>query len=60
MVSGTTPNFSPVVELALGKALIAGADFNRHSFRTNFDVSIPLFSPIARLGENTRSIEEKR
>ncbi|EEZ99036.1 exostosin-2 [Tribolium castaneum] len=51
MIAGNAPDFSPVVDLATGKALIAGADFNKYSFRTNFDVSIPLFSPIARPGD---------
>ncbi|RZC43062.1 exostosin-2, partial [Asbolus verrucosus] len=60
MISGTAPDFSPVIELDIGKALVAGADFSRYSFRTNFDVSIPLFSPIARLGMKGRNLHRKR
>lgn len=60
MISGIAPNFSSVIELTTGKALIAGADFNRYSFRTNFDVSIPLFSPIAKIGEQNQNFHQKR
>ncbi|KAF5277438.1 hypothetical protein FQA39_LY06251 [Lamprigera yunnana] len=50
MISGTAPDFSTVIELNIGDAIIAGAGFNTHTFRLGFDISIPIFSPIAKLG----------
>lgn len=47
MVPGSAPDFSSVVELALGKAILAGAGFDSWSYQPGFDVSIPLFSPSA-------------
>lgn len=45
-------SFGPTAaELDLGNALIAGADFDTYNFRVNFDISIPLFSPYADVGE---------
>ncbi|KAJ8928310.1 hypothetical protein NQ314_019136, partial [Rhamnusium bicolor] len=51
MISGTAPDFSTVVELQLGNAMIAGAGFDTYTFRENFDVSLPVFSPVAKLAE---------
>jgi len=47
MVPGSAPDFSSVVELALGKAILAGAGFDSWTYQPGFDVSIPLFSPFA-------------
>ncbi|XP_028144510.1 exostosin-2 [Diabrotica virgifera virgifera] len=44
MVAGSTPDFSTVVELDVGKAIIAGAGFDTYSFRERFDISLPVFS----------------
>ncbi|XP_049820958.1 exostosin-2 isoform X2 [Aethina tumida] len=51
MISGTSPDFSPVIELDIGKALLAGAGFDTYTFREGFDISIPLYSPVAKYGE---------
>ncbi|XP_056637726.1 exostosin-2 [Diorhabda carinulata] len=48
MVSGSPPDFSPVVELDVGKALIAGGGFDTYTFRNRFDISLPVFSPMAK------------
>lgn len=50
MVPGSAPDFSSVVELALGKAILAGAGFDSWTYQPGFDVSIPLFSPSALTG----------
>lgn len=31
--------------------MIAGAGFNTYSYRLGFDISIPMYSPIAKLAE---------
>lgn len=46
MLAGMSPDFSPVIELNTGFAMIAGADFDTHSFRPGFDISIPVYSPL--------------
>lgn len=51
MISGMAPDFSTVVELNTGDAMIAGAGFNTYSYRVGFDISIPIYSPIAKLAE---------
>ncbi|XP_017768958.1 PREDICTED: exostosin-2 [Nicrophorus vespilloides] len=51
MIAGKAPEFSPVVELDVGNAMIAGADFDTFTFRTGFDISIPIFSPVLKLAE---------
>nr|XP_022907992.1 exostosin-2 isoform X1 [Onthophagus taurus] len=51
MLAGVFPDFSTTLEINTGKALIAGADFDSYTFRYGFDVSLPVFSPFAKLGE---------
>ncbi|CAH1986438.1 unnamed protein product [Acanthoscelides obtectus] len=51
MVAGSSPDFSPVIELELGKAMVAGAGFDTYTFRPYFDISLPVFSPVAKIGE---------
>lgn len=50
MIAGEAPNYSSVIDLFIGKAMIAGADFNTFSYRVGYDISIPLFSPLAKQG----------
>lgn len=47
MLAGSAPNFNSVVDLATGKAILAGAGFDTWTYRYGFDVSIPIFSEIA-------------
>lgn len=51
MISGTASDFSTILEINTGDAIIAGAGFNTHTYRVGFDISIPIFSPIAHLAE---------
>ncbi|XP_063236290.1 exostosin-2 isoform X2 [Bacillus rossius redtenbacheri] len=54
MVPGVGPDFSTMVELSLGQAMVAGAGFSSLTYRPGFDVSLPVFSPLAsRLPRNT-------
>lgn len=46
MLSGSPPEYNTVVDLALGKAMVAGAGFSSWTYRTGFDVSIPMYSPL--------------
>ncbi|CAH1173727.1 unnamed protein product [Phaedon cochleariae] len=51
MVSGSFPDFLPSIELDTGNAMIAGAGFDTLTFRQNFDISLPVFSPAAKSAE---------
>ncbi|XP_050348603.1 exostosin-2 [Nymphalis io] len=47
MVAGVAPNYNTVINLNTSKAIIAGAGFDTWTFRYGFDISLPLYSPIA-------------
>lgn len=59
MIAGSSPDFSPVIELDLGNAMIAGADFDVESYRTKFDIPLPVFSSIAKTGEVKDTLHER-
>lgn len=59
MIAGSAPDFSTVVELDLGKAMVAGADFDIDSFRVKFDIPVPVFSPIVKKGEVTNTLHDR-
>lgn len=44
MVPGSAPDYSTVVDLALGSAMVAGAGFDTWTYRIGFDISLPVFS----------------
>lgn len=44
---GSAPDYNTVVDLSLGSALVAGAGFSSWTYRVGFDVSLPVFSPLA-------------
>lgn len=46
MVPGAVPDYSTVVELSLGHAIVAGAGFSSWTYRMGFDVSLPVYSPV--------------
>lgn len=58
MVPGVPPDYSTVVELELGQAMVAGAGLSSWTYRESFDLSLPIFSPLAGLVEvsNSRSL----
>lgn len=47
MIPGSAPEYNTVVDLALGNAIVAGAGFDSWSYRVGFDISLPVFSPVA-------------
>ncbi|XP_030759809.1 exostosin-2 [Sitophilus oryzae] len=60
LVSGRAPDFSTVVPLDVGRALVAGADFDSFSFRYGFDVAMPAYSPLAATMGQIRNVHFKR
>lgn len=54
MVAGVAPNYNTVIDLNASKAIIAGAGFDTWTFRHGFDVSLPLYSPIAQKIDNSQ------
>ncbi|KAJ1532048.1 hypothetical protein ONE63_000679 [Megalurothrips usitatus] len=49
MLPGAPPDYSTVVELELGHAMVAGAGLSSWTYRESFDLSLPIFSPQADL-----------
>lgn len=47
MLPGADPDYHTVIDINTGKALIAGAGFDSWTYRTSFDVSLPLLTPYA-------------
>ena len=47
MLPGRVPDFSTTLDMSCDKAIIAGGGFSHWTYRSGFDVSIPVFSPIA-------------
>lgn len=46
MLPGTVPNYSTVLEVPRGKAIVAGGGFSTWSYRRGFDISIPIYNPL--------------
>lgn len=47
MVPGTAPDFKTVVDLSIGKSMVAGAGFDSWTYRSSFDISIAIYSNLA-------------
>lgn len=47
MVPGTAPDYKTVVDLSIGKAMVAGVGFDSWSYRASFDISIAIYSDLA-------------
>lgn len=45
MLPGSRPSYETIVEVPRGKALVAGGGFSSWSYRSGYDVSIPVFNP---------------
>ncbi|KAG7202832.1 hypothetical protein KM043_009985 [Ampulex compressa] len=46
MVPGTVPDYNTVLDVHIGKAMIAGAGLSSLTYRPSFDISLPVFSPL--------------
>lgn len=55
MVSGAPPDYSTVVELELGQAMVAGAGLSSWTYRQSFDLSLPIYSPLSALLDDSNS-----
>lgn len=47
MVPGSAPDYKTVVDLSIGKAMVAGAGFDSWTYRSSFDISIGIYSDLA-------------
>lgn len=47
MVPGTAPDYKTVVDLSIGKSMVAGAGFDSWTYRSSFDISIAIYSNLA-------------
>lgn len=56
MLPGQAPSFSTVLDVNSGKAMIAGAGFDSWTYRLGFDVSLPVYSPLAKQAESQEKI----
>lgn len=52
MVPGTAPDYRTVVDLSIGKAMVAGVGFDSWTYRSSFDISISIYSDLAILLSN--------
>lgn len=59
MLPGTAPNYETVLDLNTGNAIIAGGGFDSWSFRYGFDISIPVYSPVAAKIDSWQPEEKK-
>jgi len=45
MLPGVAPDFNTSLDIARGRAVIAGGGFSTWSYRYTYDVAIPVFNP---------------
>jgi len=46
MIPGASPDFNTTIDIAYGKAILAGGGFSERSYRRDFDVSIPVYNSV--------------
>ena len=46
MVPGSVPDYKSVIDVPVGKAMIAGAGFSTLTHRLGFDINLPVYSPL--------------
>lgn len=46
MVPGSVPDYNTVIDVSIGRAVIAGAGMSSLTYRPGFDVSLPVYSPL--------------
>lgn len=58
MVPGSVPDYNTVLDVSVGKAMIAGAGLSTLTYRSGFDISLPVYSSF--LTNFNRNIKIKR
>ncbi|KYN07271.1 Exostosin-2 [Cyphomyrmex costatus] len=46
MVPGTVPDYNTIIDVPVGRAIIAGAGMSSLTYRPSFDISLPIYSPL--------------
>ncbi|XP_011163713.1 exostosin-2 isoform X1 [Solenopsis invicta] len=46
MVPGNVPDYNTIIDVPIGKAMIAGAGMSSMTYRPSFDISLPVYSPL--------------
>jgi len=46
MVPGSVPDYNTVIDVSVGRAMIAGAGMSSLTYRPSFDISLPVYSPL--------------
>ncbi|XP_011872758.1 PREDICTED: exostosin-2 isoform X2 [Vollenhovia emeryi] len=46
MVPGSAPDYNTVLDVPVGRAMVAGAGMSSLTYRPSFDVSLPIYSPL--------------
>lgn len=46
MIPGSVPDYNTILDVPIGKAMIAGAGMSSLTHRIGFDISLPVFSPL--------------
>jgi len=47
MVPGSVPDYNTIIDVPVGRAMIAGAGMSSLTYRPSFDISLPVYSPLA-------------
>lgn len=56
MIPGSVPDYNTVIDVSIGKAMIAGAGLSTLTYRSGFDISLPVYSPfVTNLNSNGNS-----
>lgn len=59
MLPGSSPDYNTTIDIAYGKAMLAGGGFTENSYRQDFDVSVPVYNSLTRRA-HTKSSETTR
>lgn len=46
MVPGNVPDYNRIIDVSVGRAMIAGAGMSSLTYRPGFDISLPVYSPL--------------
>lgn len=46
MLPGSVPEYNSVLDVNVGKAVIAGGGFSSWTYRRTYDISIPVYNPL--------------